>query len=100
MPSRALILLAPLLIAAGPPPSPCGQAPAADPRSPAPTDLLGRPVPATPLVSSALAVVPADVEACGEVQPRSDQLRDARSDALHGLPPSDLMQVVPPQSGH
>jgi hypothetical protein len=112
MPRMLLLLLALLpiaagLIAAGPSPGPCGRTPASDPSAadrgqPAQTDLSGRPLPATPLLNSALVVGPSPeaVEACGEVQRRSDQLPDARSDALHGLPPSDLMQVVPSQPGH
>jgi hypothetical protein len=94
---RKLALLAPLLMAAAPPPNPCGQAPAAAEQLPAPLDLSGRPEPATPLVSSALVVVPAPgvVEACGDAPPPGDRLQDPRSDALHGLPAPGLMQVMP-----
>jgi hypothetical protein len=102
MPPRTVILLIPLLLADGPAPRPCGQAQAVDPRQAEPTDLLGRPVPATPLVSSALGVIPAPegVEACAAVRRRNDASPDAKADALHGLPPPDLTQVVPVQTGH
>jgi hypothetical protein len=91
---RWLLLMAPLLMAAAPPPADCGHDYAVNERLPIPLDR------STGLAPSGSLLAPAAeaTVACANVGPKRpwiDPTHDEQSDALHGLPLPDLMQVTP-----